>query len=431
MRGKMGLGDEALTLEHVERYQLARLRELLDHARHRSPHYRRAFQSLAQVASLADLERLPFTTDRDLRGNAQDFLCVSQGEVSRVVTLASSGTTGQPKRLCFTAEEQDSTVDFFHQCLATLIDKGDRAFILLPGGVPGSAGDLIATALRRLGGEPIPHGFVRDLPQAVGVMRHEGATSVVGSPVHALALARYAERVGGEPLRFKAAFLIADHVPGCIVRELENSWRCEVCEHYGMTEMGLGGGIDCQAHEGYHLREADLYFEIVDPLTGHCLPPGERGEVVFTTLTRRGMPLIRYRTGDLSRLLVERCRCGSALRRLERIRGRTTDTSVTGAPGGTGVTMPALDEALFAIPGLVDFAAEARSRSTPAVLAITAWSFVPDCPAVVRSVFEALERVPAVSSARASGALELTVTAAVVGEHLPRGPEKRVISEVK
>jgi phenylacetate-coenzyme A ligase PaaK-like adenylate-forming protein len=89
-----------------------------------------------------------------------------------------------------------------------------------------------------------------------------------------------------------------------------------------MTETGLGGGVDCRSHGGYHLREADLYFEIIDPDTGEAVPDGEYGEVVFTTLTRRGMPLIRYRTGDISRFIPGYCGCGTVLRKMDYIRGR-------------------------------------------------------------------------------------------------------------
>jgi phenylacetate-CoA ligase len=91
---------------------------------------------------------------------------------------------------------------------------------------------------------------------------------------------------------------------------------------YGMTEMVFGGAVQCEARSGYHMREADLYFEIVDPVRGHSVPDGEIGEIVFTTLTRIGMPLIRYRTGDLSRFIPEPCPCGSSLRRLDKIAGR-------------------------------------------------------------------------------------------------------------
>jgi phenylacetate-coenzyme A ligase PaaK-like adenylate-forming protein len=121
-----------------------------------------------------------------------------------------------------------------------------------------------------------------------------------------------------------------------------------------MTEMGLGGGVECEARRGYHLREADLLFEIIDPSTGERVPNGEYGEVVFTTLTRRGLPLIRYRTGDVSRFIPGTCPCGTHLKTLERIThrlgGRTRiDTHY--------MSMADLDEALFAIDGVLNFTA--------------------------------------------------------------------------
>ena len=136
-----------------------------------------------------------------------------------------------------------------------------------------------------------------------------------------LALARWPEP-DKPPLRLKSVLLSADCAARSLVRTIEASWRCRVFDHYGMTEMGLGGGIDCRARAGYHLRENDLYFEVVDPATGRPVPEGESGEVVFTTLNRLGMPLIRYRTGDISRFLPEPCSCGSGLRRLDYIGGR-------------------------------------------------------------------------------------------------------------
>jgi phenylacetate-coenzyme A ligase PaaK-like adenylate-forming protein len=435
---KLGVSGERLGREHIERYQLERLRHTVEWAHCRGRFYRGLLagaahsespqgsrprdRDLLDLASLADLRRLPFTTALDLGERGPEFLCVSQDDVRRVVTLNSSGTTGTPKRLCFTVDDQELTVDFFRVGMATLTAPGDRVSILLPGEVPGSVGDLLAMALRRSGVTPIPHGFVRDLPAAVDLLRRERPTALVGVPVQVLALARYAEEVAGESFRLKSVLLASDHVPDSIVRELERAWGCQVFEHYGMTEMGLGGGVDCEAHAGYHLREADLYVEIVDPLTGEALPEGARGEVVFTTLTRRGMPLIRYRTGDLSRFLPEPCPCGTVLRRLERVRGR-----LAGRPAQ--VTMPELDEALFAVPGVVDFTVVA-SRD-PSSLAITAWSLRPARHGVEGAVHEALDRVPAICAARRVGALSVTVSTARVGERLSRGPEKRTIAEAQ
>ena len=111
--------------------------------------------------------------------------------------------------------------------------------------------------------------------------------------------------------------------PAAIVKGLQEIWDCAVYNHYGTTEMGLGGGVECAARRGYHLREADLYFEIIDPLTGGILEDERRyGEIVVTTLTRHGMPLIRYRTGDRSRFIPGNCLCGTLLNTLEKVSGR-------------------------------------------------------------------------------------------------------------
>ena len=121
-----------------------------------------------------------------------------------------------------------------------------------------------------------------------------------------------------------------------------------------MTEMGLGGGVDCRVRADYHLREADLLFEIIDPDSGMVVPEGERGEVVFTTLTRSAMPLVRYRTGDISRFVPGDCPCGTALRRMAHVDGRLG----SGARVGKGlVSQKDMDECLLGLPGVVDFRA--------------------------------------------------------------------------
>jgi phenylacetate-coenzyme A ligase PaaK-like adenylate-forming protein len=146
--------------------------------------------------------------------------------------------------------------------------------------------------------------------------------------------------------------LSTDYVPAAIVRGLERIWGCQVFNHYGATEMGLGGGVECEAHRGHHLREADMLFEIVNPETGEPVSDGEYGEVVFTTLTRCGMPLIRYRMGDRSRFIVGECPCGTKLRTLERVRGRFSGFVRV---GDETLKLPDFDEALFPISGLLNF----------------------------------------------------------------------------
>jgi phenylacetate-CoA ligase len=346
----------------LAQYQLRKLNATLQLAATKSRFYRQHLANTPiELASLDDLSRIPFTIADDLRADPLLFVCVSQDDIQRVVTLdnatfplgtlTTSGTTGQPKRLYFTHDDQELTIDFFHVGMSTFTAPGDRVLILLPGETPGSVGDLLATALTRVGAVPIKHGPVRDAAATLNVMRREKVNVMVGVPTHVLWLARHPN---ASNLRLKSVLLTTDHVPHAIKHVVEERFECKVYNHYGMTEMGLGGGVDCEAQQGYHLREADLYFEIIDPNTGEVLPDGECGEVVFTTLTRRGMPLIRYRTGDVSRFIPSPCPCGTQLKTLERITHRWSGRVLIGA---RYLTMADLDEALFAIDGVLNFTA--------------------------------------------------------------------------
>ena len=350
IRQKIGASQPDFTRQTVENWQLSRLNETLALAQARSPFYRRLFAGLPEtLSSLADLRRFPFTTPDDIRRNPLQFVCVSQDEIQRVVTLQTSGTSGQPKRFFFTAEDQELTVDFFGVGMSTLTRPGDRVLIFLPGELPGSVGDLLRLGLQRQGRQPIPYGPVRDPLQALDMIDNTKADCLVGAPVQVLGLARRWQPGRHKP---RSVLLSTDYVPRAIVDALEKIWGCDVFNHYGTTEMGLGGGVECEAHDGYHLREADLYFEIVDPRTGDPVVDGEYGEVVVSTLTRRGMPILRYRIGDRSRFLPGACPCGTLLRRMETISGRYEGF----VPVDDGLLrLPDLDEALFPIPDLVNF----------------------------------------------------------------------------
>jgi phenylacetate-coenzyme A ligase PaaK-like adenylate-forming protein len=304
-----------------------------------------------RLASLDELGQLPFTTADDLRADPMGFVCGSQGRISRVVTLDTSGTTGPPKRVAFTTADQELTIDFFAVGMSTFTRPGDRVAILLPGETPGSVGDLLATALTRIGATAMLHGVVLDPDRSRQRLIDDKADVAVGIPTHMLAVAR---DPGPQPV-MRSVLVSTDHLPDAIVETLETTWGCTVYDHYGMTEMGLGGGVECEARDGYHIREADMIFEVIDPATGEPVTDGHPGEVVFTTITRSGMPLIRYRTGDLSRLLSGTCLCGSVVKRLARVRSRL-DGHVELA--GHTLTMSQLDEVLFDIPGIVGFTAE-------------------------------------------------------------------------
>lgn len=403
---KIQAAGSRICQEELRAYQLASLNKTLRWARQHSPFYRDRLAGLGGnlLTSLDQVASLPFTLPAAVREQGLQLLCVSQSEISRVVTLDTSGTTGQPKRLYFTREDQELTIDFFRCGMSTLAGPGDRVLVLLPGERPGSVGELLRRSLERLGAEPVPYGLVDSLSAVLNIIQRERITCLAGVPVQAAALARYWEKNDGgwAPQR---ALLSTDCVSDAVVRELKRIWGCEVFRHYGMTEMGLGGGIECAAHAGYHLREADLYVEVIDPATALPLPDGEYGEVVFTTLTRRGMPLIRYRTGDISRFRPEPCPCGAGLRLLERIRSRC-DGQLR-LDGNGGLTMADLDEALLPLPGVADFSAVAGSAPLKLRLCLVLLEGFPvPAPALLR---KALQQIPALQRAEQAGQLDLTV----------------------
>jgi phenylacetate-coenzyme A ligase PaaK-like adenylate-forming protein len=424
---KIGCPVDWLTRSDIEAYQLRRLQETLCLVRAKSPFYRRHLAGApAELSSLEALAQFPFTTPEDVRRSGLQFLCVSQDDIQRVVTLDSSGTTGAPKRIYFTAEDQELTLDFFQIGMSTFTTAGDRVLILLPGERPGSVGDLLATALPRLGAMGIKHGPVRDAGLTLEIMVQEKVTGLVGLPAQALALARHRETSHKiPPVPLKNVLLTADHVPEAIKAVVERSWGCRVYNHYGMTEMGLGGGVECQARRGYHLREADLYLEIVDPDTGQPVPLGETGELVFTTLTRRGMPLIRYRTGDLSRFIPGDCPCGTILLTLERVRRRRDGNVSLGA--GQSLTMAELDEVLFPIEGLLNFSAWLNRENDHRRLEIRARVVEGYQAAVITALRPALESIPAIGLAQRAGALYLTVAVPVETESPQNPSAKRMI----
>jgi len=362
-----------LTRGMIESYQLQKLKTTIALAADRSPFYRRRLGRLEpeKISSLKDMRDIPFTTPGDIAVNPMLMLCVSQSMINRVVTLSSSGTTGLPKRVFFTADDQELTRDFFRCGMSTLVGPGDRVLILLPGEVPGSVGHLLAEGLQRMDVLAVPHGIVRDTRATLEVMEREKVNSLVGIPTQVLALARY-EPPGQKTHQFKIKNLLlsTDHLPLAVIDAIEESWGCRVYNHYGMTEMGLGGGLECEARSGCHLREADLYFEIINPVTGEPLPEGEEGEVVFTTLTREGMPLIRYRTGDLASFIPGPCPCGTVLKRLARVKDRIEGRIAL--PGGGYLSMSMLDEALFAVEGVLNFKAVIPTDNGPDRLSIEA-----------------------------------------------------------
>ena len=343
-----------LNASTLEKWQFERLREQLAYARKHSPYYAKYLTGvdISSISGRSDLSRLPFTTARILREQHQDLLCVSGAQVARVTTLNTSGTGGDAKRVYFSQRDLARTIEFFACGMTSMVKPGQKALICLSDGTPDSLGDLLKRALGRISVQSDIHGAIRDVAQAAQAAA--GAHCLIGLPVQLGRLCQCAPH-----LKPATVLLTADYVPDGIICTIEKIWGSEVFTHYGMTETGFGLAVQCAAHEAYHLRDTEFIVEVIDPESGRDLPDGEWGEIVVTSLLNEAMALIRYRTGDIARRIVAPCTCGGNLPRLDKVQGRAADTaSNTASNDKAPYSIQALDEALFRMPGLLDYNAE-------------------------------------------------------------------------
>jgi len=326
-----------LTRENLESLQLKRLNETLVKLKKRGGFYKDYPEKLER---LSDLQKLPFTTAADLSEHPGKFLLTSQSEVSRVISGATSGTTGPAKRVFYTANDTEHTVGFFAAGISEMLSAGEKCLIAFPFTGPFGLGDLIAQAVERLGAIPIKAGFGGAWGELTALVRETQPETYIGFPVTLLSLSR----VYGKDFPIKRALVSGDACPKGVMEELEKILGNKLYPHYGSRECGLGGAVTCPAFEGMHLRENHIIPEIIDG-QGTVLPDGEYGELVITTIGADAMPLIRYRTGDYTRIL-PKCPCGGVTRRIDTVSRREGSISIG-----------ELDSILFRIPKLADYRA--------------------------------------------------------------------------
>ena len=333
-------GLTRVTRADIEQLQLKKLNVLLAREKERGGFY----QGLPDhLESLSDLASLPFTTDEDLAHHAPGLLLCSQAEIQRVLSDATSGTTGAAKRVFYTEADCAHTVELFTAGLGELIFPGSVTMICFPFSGPHGLGELIAEAVERLGARPLKLGIGLTYGEFAAVLERERPDTFVGMPVQLLSLLRACGRGS-----LRRALVSGDACPDAVLMGCEAILQSRLFPHYGSREMALGGAICCSAHKGMHLRENHVIAEIVDA-QGRPLPPGETGELVITTIGMEAMPLIRYRTGDYTRVIPGSCPCGSEVLRLDTVHRKET------------AELAALDETLFSLPFVADYRAERRS----------------------------------------------------------------------
>ena len=328
-------GVQDLERKQIEEIQLRKLNILLKREKERGGFYRFLPDRLD---TLEDLRRLPFTTEKDLIREGHRMVLTSQSGIERVRSQETSGTAGKAKRVYYSAKDNERTVSFFAAGLSELVFPGEKVMVCMPFSGNRGLGELIAEAVGRLKGIPLAAGTGRSYGELLDILDVERPQVFVGMPVPLLSLLRL--RPENSLVR---ALVSADACPDTVRKEIEARLGTRLYPHYGSREIGLGGAVTCPAFEGMHLRENDLIAEIVDE-EGRVLPRGEWGELVLTSIEADAMPLIRYRTGDITRILPEPCPCGSAVIRLDRVRRRSRCPA-----------MEKLDDRMFQYEEVVDY----------------------------------------------------------------------------
>lgn len=322
---------ETMPREALEAIQLRRLQATIERAYATVPFYRKQFDKVglkpADIQSLKDLHKVPFTTKQDLRDNYPfGMFAVPMDNVVRI--HASSGTTGQPTVVGYTARDVNTWATLMARSLsAGGASRGDiihnaYGYGLFTGGLG------VHYGAEKLGASVIPVSGGNTKRQIV-IMKDFGPTILTATPSYTLHLAEVAEEMGVSfrELKFKYGIFGAEPWTEKMREEIERKLGITAVDIYGLSEViGPGVAIEChEAKKGLHIFEDHFIPEIIDPTTGDVLPYGETGELVFTSVTKEAFPVIRYRTRDITALHPEPCICGRTLVRMEKVSGRTDD----------------------------------------------------------------------------------------------------------
>ena len=322
---------ESASREEIEKVQLRRLKDVVKRVYALSPFYKQKFDELGiapdDIKTLEDIQKLPFTKKQDLRDNYPfGLFTVPMNEVVRI--HSSSGTTGKPTVVGYTEHD----MEVWDEVMMRSLSMGDvnskdvchnaYGYGLFTGGLG------FHEAAQKIGAAVVPAsgGFT---DRQLMLMRDFGATVLFATPSFALHLAEKARAAGPDfrkDYKLRCGYFGAEPTSEGLRREVSEAWDIEYYEVYGLSEI-IGPGVSCSCNKGrgLHIQEDHFYPEIIDPKTGEVLPEGEEGELVITTLTKQALPIIRYRTGDITRLYKEPCACGRTTVRMESVLGRADD----------------------------------------------------------------------------------------------------------
>ena len=344
---------ECMSRDEMTNLQSARLRKEVSRVYHNVEPYRKKMQAAGlepgDIGGIEDIHKLPFTTKDDLRDNYPfGLFAVPLSEIVRI--HASSGTTGKATVVGYTRKDIDVWAECVARCCAMAgLGRNDiiqvaYGYGLFTGGLGGHYGaeHLGATVV------PMSTGNTKKL---IDMMIDFGATGLMCTPSYLMHIAEVIEEQGlKDKIKLKATLNGAEPWTENMRKQIEERLGIEAHDIYGLSEtMGPGVATDCHFHRGLHIFEDHFYPEIIDPKTLEPLPDGETGELVITTLTKEGIPMIRYRTKDLTSITHEKCECGRTTARISRSKGRSDDMLII---RGVNVFPSQVETALLTVDGI-------------------------------------------------------------------------------
>ncbi len=324
---------ETMSRAEMEALQLARLQDIVAYAYENVPFYKKKYDEAgvkpSDIQTLKDIEKLPFVTKADLRDNyPYGMLAVPLSDISRI--HASSGTSGKPTVVVYTDED----MEVWTECVARLVAAGggrkdDIVQICFGYGLfTGALG--LHQGWERIGAAVIP-ASVGNTERQIMLMKDLKTTALVSTPSYALHIAEEMERLGYKPEDFclRVGMFGSEASSEEMHQEIARKLHLLPTDNYGLSEL-IGPGVsgECEHKCGMHINEDHFYAEILDPTDFSALPEGEYGELVLTSLTKKSMPMIRYRTKDITKIDYSKCACGRTTARMAKLKGRTDDMLV-------------------------------------------------------------------------------------------------------
>ncbi|MEA2055874.1 MAG: phenylacetate--CoA ligase, partial [Candidatus Thermoplasmatota archaeon] len=320
---------ERMNHERIKKIQLERLKKTVHNVYNSIPFYRKKFDNLNikpdDIKTLDDVRKLPFTTKNDLRDNAP-FGMMTTSLDNCIELHASSGTTGIPVTTCYTPHDIDVWSEVMARCLSMSgLTKKDIFQNPIPYGTFTGAFGFHYGA-QKIGAMVIPSGMGQSERQ-LKLMEYYGTTFISGVASYAMRLFQVAQdlEINLKKLKVRNGLFGAEMFTSGLKKRIQDAWDMDVHDIYGLTEMcGPGVSTDCDQHDGLHLWEDHFLIEVLDPNTLEPVEPEEDGEIVLTTLTKEGMPILRYRTRDIAKIYDEKvCECGRTHVKHSTIKGRS------------------------------------------------------------------------------------------------------------